>query len=610
MKKNDEKNTHGFLSNLIFMIREQWNFEKKGVIIPFIRIPSDIAVALLGVLLTKVVLDAITKSIPAYEFLEQIGLLTILLMILSYVSYYTEQNIYMNSVKIWNLHFYLKKDWKIVDMDYPLFASPAGKTKIMKSHQALNRNIYVNMVSFYPHFVELVKNLFGLFSFCAVLVFLNPIIILLLILSYVIHGLVVLYIEKWEHKTKDERAIIDRKLDYAVHCTSDSSVAKDIRLYNMKSWINTIAQIFLNEKLSWQNKIASKHFLQSLLETLLIFLRNFGAYIYLIWKVMKGEMTIGDFALYFGVITGFGQWLEQIIQRLRKLSTANHKVDDYRYLMDTEDMMRRNKGALLPRLDEPIEIVLENVSFKYVGNDDFILEKINLKIHKGERLAIVGSNGAGKTTLVNLICGLIEPVSGRILLNGTNINEFNRDEYYALITAVFQKVCLLPASIAKNIALRCDNEIDWGRLCESAEDAGIKGKIESLPDGFNTNLVPSVTENGVAFSGGENQKLLLARALYKDAPLLILDEPTAALDPIAENEMYLKYDDLTKNKTSIYISHRLSSTQFCDRIIYLDNKKIVETGTHDELMTLGGKYRQVYDVQSQYYRSDEEEKAV
>jgi len=610
MGNNKQKNTYGFISNLIFMIREQWNFEKKGVFVPFIRIPSDITVSLLGIWIPKIVLDAIEKSIPVYEFVIQLSLLTIAMMVLMYVSYFAEQSIFMNSVRIWNLHFYIKKSWKIVDMDYPHFASPTGKTKIERAHQALNRNIHVNMVSFYPHFVELIKNMFGFVSYCTILITLNPLIILLLILSYVINVLVVLNIEKWQHHTKDERAKIDRKLDYVVSRTSDSSIAKDIRIYNMKPWINSMTEFFIKEQHNWHKKIASKRYTQVLFETFLIFVRNGGAYIFLIWKMLNNDISIGEFVLYFGAITGFGQWLEQIVSRIGKLSTANYKVDDYRNLIDTMDKMRRIEGVPLPPVGEPVEIVLENVSFNYDGSNEIILDKINLNISKGERLAVVGTNGAGKTTLVKLICGLLEPVSGRVLMNGTDIKEFNRDEYYTRMTAVFQNVCLLPASVAKNITFCSDSEIDWEKLYICAELAAIKEKIESLPNGFDTKLVPSVTEYGIEFSGGENQKLMLARALYKDAPLIILDEPTAALDPIAENHMYLQYDELTKNKTAIFISHRLSSTRFCDRIILINDKKIMETGTHDELMARGGKYKEIFDIQSQYYQNSIGEEAI
>lgn len=422
--------------------------------------------------------------------------------------------------------------------------------------------------------------------------------------------LVVLNIEKWQHRTKDERANIDRKLDYVVSRTSHSSIAKEIRIYNMKTWINSMSEFFMKEQYRWQKKIASKRFRQILFEALLICARNGGAYAFLIGKMLADEITIGEFVLYFGAITGFGQWLEQIVSRIGKLSTAHYKVDDYRYLIDTMDTMRRNEGAPLPPAGEPVDMVFENVSFHYEGSNELILDHINLTIRKGEKLAIVGTNGAGKTTLVKLICSLLQPVSGRILMNGTNIKEFNRDDYYTLITAVFQNVCVLPVSIAQNISFCSNSEIDWEKLYTCAELAGIKEKMESLPNGFATHLVPSVTEHGVELSGGENQKLMLARALYKDAPLMILDEPTAALDPIAENHMYLKYNELTENKTAIFISHRLSSTRFCDRIILLHDKTIAETGTHDELMALGGKYKEIFDIQSRYYKHSAGEEVV
>ena len=201
---------------------------------------------------------------------------------------------------------------------------------------------------------------------------------------------------------------------------------------------------------------------------------------------------------------------------------------------------------------------------------------------------------------------MIKPISGHVLINGIELSAFNRDEYYTLVTAVFQNVCLLPISISQNITYESDNEIDKERLEKCIKLADLKDKIETLPGGVDTDLVASVADNGVNLSGGEIQKLALARALYKDAPLIVLDEPTAALDPIAENKMYLKYNELTQNKTSIYISHRLSSTRFCDKIIFIDNGKIIEEGTHDELLALGGKYFEMFHVQSEYYKSNKE----
>jgi ABC-type multidrug transport system fused ATPase/permease subunit len=230
------------------------------------------------------------------------------------------------------------------------------------------------------------------------------------------------------------------------------------------------------------------------------------------------------------------------------------------------------------------------------------LRNLSFKIKKGEKIAIVGNNGAGKTTLVKLLSALYQPSGGSIKINGKNIAEYNRDEYYTLISPVFQDIYLFPVSIAQNIALCEESDINNDKLSQAIRFAGLQEKIESLPDGYNTPLIKSVVDNAIELSGGEKQKLALARALYKNGLMLILDEPTATLDPIAENEIYLKYNEFSKDKTSIFISHRLASTRFCDRIFFLDDGNIAETGSHDELMAQKGKYAEIFSIQSHYYR--------
>lgn len=248
------------------------------------------------------------------------------------------------------------------------------------------------------------------------------------------------------------------------------------------------------------------------------------------------------------------------------------------------------------------EIKLENVTFRYPETERDVLKNINLTLHPGEKLAVVGMNGAGKTTLVRLICGFYDPTEGRVLLNGEDIRKYNRRDYYKLFSAVFQNFDIIAATIAQNIAQDMDGNIDMDAVRSCAAKAGLCEKIESLPEKYDTKLVRDVYEEAIALSGGETQRLMLARALYKNAPILVLDEPTAALDPIAEADMYNKYNAMAEGRSSIYISHRLASTRFCDRIILLDGSVIAEEGTHDELMALGGKYKEFFDVQSQYYR--------
>lgn len=320
---------------------------------------------------------------------------------------------------------------------------------------------------------------------------------------------------------------------------------------------------------------------------------------------MYKDMPIGDFVLYFGAVAGFSTWLSGIVNNLNSLNSISLNVCDLREYLEMKDKMNREAGVRLPISCElPCDIELRNLYYKYPGAQDYTIKNINLHIKKGEKLALVGVNGAGKTTLVKLICGLYTPSKGEILINGEKSSLYNRDDYYTLFSVVFQDIHLLPISIEKNIALRLEEKIDDEKMDRVLNMSGFMEKIKALPKGKKTLLVKSVYEEAIELSGGEVQKLMLARALYKDAPIIILDEPTAALDPIAENEVYQKYNELTKDRTSVFISHRLSSTKFCDRIVFIENGEILEEGDHYSLMNKNGKYKEMYDMQSYYYKDN------
>ena len=339
------------------------------------------------------------------------------------------------------------------------------------------------------------------------------------------------------------------------------------------------------------------------------FVRNGAAYAYLIALVINKGLSVSEFLLFFSAVGGFSSWVTGILKNLNTLHKQSLELSTVRECLEYPEPFKFEEGEhITAEPDRRYELRLEDVSFRYPGAEKFTLEHINLTLHPGEKLAVVGLNGAGKTTLIKLMCGFYDPTEGRVTLDGKDIRDYNRRDYYTLFSAVFQTFSLLAGTIKANVAQR-EDDIDMARVKDCIAKAGLTEKIESLPDGYDTKLERTIYEDATMLSGGETQRLMLARALYKNAPFVMLDEPTAALDPIAEADMYNKYNDMTKGRSSVYISHRLASTRFCDRIILIADGGIKEEGTHDELMAKGGRYAELFGVQSKYYKeekSDEE----
>jgi ABC-type multidrug transport system fused ATPase/permease subunit len=407
---------------------------------------------------------------------------------------------------------------------------------------------------------------------------------------------------RWKFKNTENWTPIVRKLSYINRVSGDFERAKDIRIYGLKTWLRDIFSITLGERARWYKKTekaAYGYYDVNQSVTQLILCNGF-TFLFLISNVSKGTITIADAVFYLSAAGMLSGVIMDVVNGFSQLNAASLSICHLRECLDMPDTSNPGKGACLP--DSGIEIEFAGVSFANPASGSNVIDGMSFKINKGEKIAIVGKNGAGKTTLVKLLSGLYKPSGGKITVNGREISDYNRDEYFSLISAVFQDIYLFPVSIAQNIALCEEKDIDGEKLAKTVKFAGLTDKLASLPEGENTFLLKGVLDNAVELSGGEKQKLALARALYKDGPLLILDEPTAALDPIAENEMYLKYNEFTKGRTSVFISHRLSSTRFCDRIFYIDEGKIAEIGSHDELMKLNGKYAEVFEIQSHYYK--------
>ncbi|MDE5748454.1 MAG: ABC transporter ATP-binding protein/permease, partial [Acetatifactor sp.] len=352
-----------------------------------------------------------------------------------------------------------------------------------------------------------------------------------------------------------------------------------------------------------QKRRARNNILADIISLALDFLRGAVAYAYLLFITLRGNLSAGEFLLYFTAVGGFTSWITGILSGFTTLHRQSIEISMIREFCQFPEPFRMEGGRELTVDAQGVyELELRDVSYQYPTGKKPVLEHFNLKVRPGEKLAVVGVNGAGKTTLIKLLCGFLDPDQGAVLLNGVDIREYNRRDYYRLFSAVFQDFSILGGSIAENVA-QCttpDLEKAWSCL----ERAGVRERIERLPGGLDAKLEKKVYPEAVELSGGETQRLMMARMLYKDAPVILLDEPTAALDALAEQDIYERYNELTRGRTSVYISHRLASTRFCDRVILLEDGGIREEGTHEQLLALGGRYAELFQVQSKYYREE------
>ena len=380
----------------------------------------------------------------------------------------------------------------------------------------------------------------------------------------------------------------------------DYSAGMDIRLYQMAEDI-VESQSALNRE--YTEKSLGLHKKLTALTVPQIFLSHalqYMTYLVLIVGAIAGSVSVGSIAKYVSCIMMLLTSFAKLVAMFQ-ISIVNHGyLKRYFSYFDIPNNMYQGSLTVEKRDDNEYYVEFRDVSFKYPGSDVWALRHVNLKFKVGEKLAVVGMNGSGKTTFIKLLCRLYDPAEGEILLNGVNIKKYNYDEYMSVFSVVFQDYRLFAFTLGQNVAASTD--YDEERVKHCLHQAGFKERLETLPNGTETYLFKNYDKNGVEFSGGETQKIALARALYKDAPFIILDEPTAALDPVSEYEVYSNFNRISGEKTAIYISHRLASCRFCDKIAVFDHGEIIQRGSHDELVAdKNGKYYELWHAQAQYY---------
>lgn len=587
-----------------FMIKKAFAVNEKKILANVLMLAA-LAVAnnLVSLFIGPILVGQVESGVSPVQLILTAGAFTVAMMLVSAAKAYIEEGEIYPKITL-RLAIIDMINEKCCRTSYPNIDDAKFKDMYNRTNDATNANDKATE-AIWNTLKELITNTAGFVIYLVTLNNTDPVIIITVIITTVVGYFINKYLGGYRYRHRDEEGEIERKLSYTYKIQSKKEIAKDIRIFGMRPWLDEMFDKGMDAYIAFEEKANRNYIYARIADLVLAFMRNGIAYYYLINMVLNGKLTVAEFLLYFGVFSGFTSWISGILSGFTTLYRQSLDISGILELIDYTEQFKFENGKPLNCLKgEKHEIRLENVSFRYPGANENTLENINLTINPGEKIAVVGLNGAGKTTLIKLICGFYDPTEGRVLLDGVDIREYNREDYYNIFSAVFQKFIVLPGSIALNVATTTD-EIDMDRVKDCIAKAGLTEKIESLKDGYEAMLNREIIEDATELSGGETQRLILARALYKNAPFVVLDEPTAALDPIAEADIYNKYDEMTADCSSIYISHRLASTRFCDRVILVGEKHILEEGTHASLIKLGGKYAELFEVQSKYYREGE-----
>lgn len=392
----------------------------------------------------------------------------------------------------------------------------------------------------------------------------------------------------------------ERHERYYHSVAQDVAYAKEIRLFDLSRWILDALRSSVREQFRLRQLLMNRLFFIRLTEWFMELLRNLLTYGYAIWRYLSGTIVIADFTMYISSIVQVMAGVLAVVNDTAFLASQDPYINDFRsFLEPAADWEREETG-----IKGPYTFEFRNVSFRYPGKDAYALRNVSLTIRPGEKLALVGRNGSGKTTLLKLLMRLYEPTEGAVYCNGTDIASLDREGYYRLFSPVFQEIAPLAYSIGENITLHHKEQQDRKRVEQCLRQVGLWELISSLPQGLDTCLGKELSDDGVELSGGEMQRLLIARALYHDGTIYVMDEPTSALDPLREQEIYMQMLRVSMGGTAVFVSHRLMSTQFCDRILMLEGGSIVESGKHEQLLAQAGAYAQMWETQAKYYREE------
>lgn len=594
---------YGLMANIVYTFRKMWKYGRKIIMMVLLAAVTRSAVRYLWVFLGKFLIEIVQAQsgmmqkdlrplfmlsgcIAAIEIVCICGNTIIMQMANSEILYIRHRTLNELSAKT------LTADYQMLEQPYIL--DLFQRARIAAGEDAGIGIMMRKILTMGSVIVTLIV------SFVTITVLDFRLILMLFLVMMVNHLSSLWSIRQDKVKCWDKLSPIFRKRNYLDRCTQDFDFAKDIRLFSMKDWLLKKQREIMDEhekKIHISRNLWLRH---SCIYNTTGIIASGAMYYILITQVLHADIGIGDFTLYIGLCGAFSQSLSDFLWYLQDMQHASRQMDDFRTAVDF-DMGEKEYYLSMDTLGESYTFTFRNVSYRYEGAEEYAIRNLNLTFPAGQRLAVVGLNGAGKTTFIKLLLRLYDVTEGEILVNGINVKRFKKADYYKLFSPIFQNVELYAFPMSENVSMKSPGRTDKLRARECLIKAGLGKKLSSLKKGCETELLKIIDEDGIDLSGGERQKLALARALYKDATIMVLDEPTAALDALAEYELYQNFDSIISDKSAIYISHRLSSTRFCDVIAMFVAGRLVEYGTHDELLARGGEYAKMFAVQAQYY---------
>lgn len=595
MDKTRDK--YSFFSNLFFLIKNWFKKDTFGAIVVFVSAIISVIIPMVDAFITRTVANSIIESAEISFFIRELAVLFFVYIILKFINVWAEERTWFFQNKVSMLYGVDLMD-AVMDKELADFESTKGRSLFERAKSFAFDGDQADGAWSAIRFSKLLTSFVGFLTYTIIFSKVSFVLIAIVILTSFIAYFLQYKLTEFGNVTADEMSLEEMRLYYLYRIAGESRAQREVRILNAFGMVYSYLAKFSNAYYSILRKYTKKANTSTELQAVLGFVRDFFTYYILAKNAALGKISTGDFIFYLTLVVGFSEWLNNFTGHIMSLKRISIGCGKYREFVD-----EKKDEYKKPDIDAINDIELKNLSFQY-DEDSKILKNINLSMKRGDSVAIVGENGAGKTTLIKVLAGLYKPTAGEIYVNGKDFNNFSSESIYKRTSILFQDYFMLPGTLLENM----DNKgLDEKKATEFVEKLGLKDRIEGLTDGLQSEVIDVENNKIEGFSGGELQRILLIKSLMKESDILILDEPTAALDPISEEKLYNEYKDFSRDKISIFISHRITSTRFCDRIIYLENGEIAEYGTYEELMKLDGKYKKMFDLQAKYYKEDENE---